>query len=147
MSRILDITVVTASFDDIIEEYIQNGLEKALAKYTVTPGQFRKLIAINSAAASKYTQARIDRADALADQVVNIADTENNWGKARNMIEARKWVAAKLYPKVYSDRLDVHVTETVDIKSALVEARSRVATPYSPLVLDIPPANSLDDLL
>lgn len=36
-----------------------------------------------------------------------------------------KWLAGKLMPKMYGDRIDVNVSTTVDISGALAEARSR----------------------
>ncbi len=70
-----------------------------------------------------YTRAREDQADTLADQIIDIADeasttvksqdgfTEvvfDNTAIARNRlrVEARKWVAAKLKPKKYGDKIE-----------------------------------------
>jgi len=54
-----------------------------------------------------YARAREDQADWHADEIVAIADTETDAAKARNRIDARKWKAAKLKPKVYGDRVNV----------------------------------------
>ena len=64
----------------------------------------------------QYARAREDQAESLADEIVSIADqmppmtdsgsTDSghvSWQK--NRIEARKWVAAKLKPKKYSDKI------------------------------------------
>lgn len=74
-----------------------------------------------------YTRAREERADLIADEVLSIADApldvpaadddsdnpadKSKFRKAleqrRQMIDARKWAAAKLNPKVYSDRTNL----------------------------------------
>jgi hypothetical protein len=51
-----------------------------------------------------YAHAREARADMIADQVIDIADTEPDANKARVRIDARKWYAAKLNPKRYGNR-------------------------------------------
>lgn len=70
--------------------------------------------------ADMYARAREDQADSLADEIQAIADEmpmeiTDDKGKTRfdsayvqwqkNRVDARKWIAAKLKPKKYSDRL------------------------------------------
>ena len=75
--------------------------------------------------AEKYTRAREDQADTLADEIQAIADETPELNPVydkngelikiemhnayiqwqRNRIDARKWIASKLKPKKYSDRL------------------------------------------
>lgn len=73
-----------------------------------------------------YTRAREDQADTLADEIIAISDDsandtyENEEGKtltnqevvarARLRVDARKWVAAKLKPKKYGDKLTSEVS-------------------------------------
>jgi len=52
-----------------------------------------------------YARAREDQADTLADEIAEIADTEDDPNKARVRIDARKWVAAKLKPRKYGDKM------------------------------------------
>lgn len=76
-----------------------------------------------------YTRAREMQADTLADEIIEISDTErettsrteclngdgsytmastsDNHNRTRQMIDARKWKASKLAPKKYGDKLDV----------------------------------------
>lgn len=72
----------------------------------------------------QYTRARNDQADHFADEIVEIADTEKDWGKARVRIDARKWVAGKQRPKKYGDKVQltggdgegpIEVKETVEV--------------------------------
>ena len=55
----------------------------------------------------QYTRAREEQADFYADEITEIADTEEDPNKARVRIDARKWVASKLKPKKYGDKIDV----------------------------------------
>ena len=55
----------------------------------------------------RYTRAREQQADKLAEEIVDIADTEPDPNKARIRVDARKWVAAKLKARVYGDRIQV----------------------------------------
>ena len=57
-----------------------------------------------------YTRAREERADLLADEILLIADTEDDPNKARVRIDARKWWAAKVNPKSYGDKADLNVS-------------------------------------
>ena len=54
-----------------------------------------------------YAHAREDQADTLADEIVDIADNceRDDANKARLQVDARKWVAAKLKPKRYGDKV------------------------------------------
>jgi hypothetical protein len=71
-----------------------------------------------------YTRAREDQADTLADEIIDIADdathdttvnpetgyecANTEWlARSRLRVEARKWVASKLKPKKYSDKLNL----------------------------------------
>lgn len=57
--------------------------------------------------ASRYARAREECADHFADEIVEIADKATDPQKARVQIDARKWVAAKLKPQKYGDRVNV----------------------------------------
>lgn len=81
-----------------------------------------------------YARAREAQADALFDEILDIANTPITGEKTkvdkdgnviemtkadmiehrRLQIDARKWIAAKLRPKVYGDKLDVDVTGALD---------------------------------
>lgn len=90
--------------------------------------------------ADRYARAREAQADTIFDEILQIADdARNDWmerrgeddagwvangehiQRSRLRIEARKWMAGKLRPKVYGDKLDVDVQgaikiERVDVK-------------------------------
>lgn len=72
---------------------------------------------------NKYARAKEDQADFLAEEMLSIADdgtndtTQNDFGKeienrewtnrSRLRVDTRKWIASKLKPKRWGDRLDV----------------------------------------
>jgi hypothetical protein len=82
----------------------------------------------------QYARAREAQADALFDEIIDIANTPITGEKTkvdkdgnviemtkadmiehrRLQIDARKWVAGKLRPKVYGDKLDVDLTGALD---------------------------------
>ena len=93
-----------------------------------------------------YDQAIGDRADKLAEEIIELADAQMPEGlegamasawvqQKRVQVDARKWVASKLKPKVYGDRLDVSVTDTrISVLDALKEAKQRVITDQTNVV-------------
>lgn len=70
-----------------------------------------------------YARAREDQADFYAEEIIDIADEEKDANLARVRIDARKWKAGKLKPKVYGDRLNLDQDLTVRIEPAQRRAR------------------------
>jgi len=68
----------------------------------------------------RYEQAKEESADALADEMLDIADdSERDYTeegrvntehvqRARLRVDTRKWIASKLKPKKYGDKLDLN---------------------------------------
>lgn len=86
-----------------------------------------KFVHADPSRSEMYARAREDRADVLVDEIVAISDEEtielkqtdagtialfDKTAVARNRlrVDARKWVAAKLRPRVYGDKLEVEGT-------------------------------------
>ena len=93
----------------------------------------------------QYEIALVSRADALAEDILDIVDNgSNDWIKnndpdnpgyksngehiqrSRLRVEARKWIAAKMQPKKYGDRIHQEVTTYKDMSETLERARKRV---------------------
>jgi hypothetical protein len=95
---------------------------------------------------ARYEKALQDRADRLAEEILEISDAEPPAGleaaamsawvaDKRLRVDARKWVAAKLQPKRYGDRIDVAVTDTrISVLDALTQAKQRVLQDNSDVV-------------
>lgn len=54
---------------------------------------------------TQYAQAREDQADHWADEIIDIADEAEDAALAKVRVDARKWVACKLKPKAYGDKV------------------------------------------
>ena len=76
-----------------------------------------------------FALARQEGLDNLADDLLDIPDTCDDILKARLKSENTKWLLSKRKPQVYGERLDLHVNQTVDISTALKEARARTVLP------------------
>lgn len=82
-----------------------------------------------------YTVAREVQAESHADEIVAIADEDENPARAKLRIDARKWVASKLKPKKYGnfDRLELS-GKTETIVSIDEQTMQRVADRLSSLL-------------
>lgn len=107
---------------------IENGesLKSAAKIEGITPQDFTKYLKGDKEATLAYDRAKELRADLLADEIIEIADEESDAAKARNRIDARKWIASKHYSKRYGDRIDLNVSMQIDIAATLEEARGRL---------------------
>lgn len=55
---------------------------------------------------TKYTRAREQQADYLAEEIIGIADEKlSDPQRSRLQVDARKWYAGKLRPKKYGDKI------------------------------------------
>jgi hypothetical protein len=93
-----------------------------------------------------YEKAIESRADRLAEEILELADEQmpdglegplaSAWVQQKRMqVDARKWVASKLKPKVYGDRIDVAVTDNrISVMDALKDAKQRVLNDESNVV-------------
>ncbi len=80
-------------------------------------------LASNPAAAEQYARARERQADHYAEEIIAIADespgqTEHGTDAGavahqRLRVDARKWVASKLKPKVYGDKIQQELSGSV----------------------------------
>ena len=90
--------------------------------------------------AERYRAAMELRADALADEIAAIADQAipdglhgsdaSAWVQQQRLrVDSKKWLACKLFPRRYADRVevDVAVDQRLSIIGALAAANNRVA--------------------
>lgn len=54
--------------------------------------------------AEQYARAKEEQADTFADEMLDIADTEEDVQRAKLKVDVRKWIASKMKPKRYGDR-------------------------------------------
>jgi hypothetical protein len=87
---------------------------------------------------ARYEEACEDRADRLAEELLELADEPIPQGldgpgksawvqKLRLQVDTRKWIACKLKPRQYGERVDVAVQQTsISIMAALGAAEKRL---------------------
>lgn len=115
-------------FDRICERIADGESLRAICADQGMPSKSNvfRWLAANKDAADQYARARDAQADAIFDEILDIADNAvNDWmethgaddvgyrangehiQRSKLRIEARKWMAGKLRPKVYGDKLDL----------------------------------------
>jgi len=114
------------------------SLTTALKEPGISYSHAQRLIDADPALAEAYETAKKTRASRLAEEIIELSDAPipdhlqgveiSAWvNQKRLQVDARKWVAAKLYPRVYGDKIDVSVRdERISVLDALEAARSRV---------------------
>ena len=75
----------------------------------------------------QYARAKAEQADTIFQEVLDIADNATNEDVqvARLQIDARKWMAGKLKPKVYGDKMQNETTMSIDGTLELVKRIAR----------------------
>lgn len=87
-------------------------------------------LAIHKTFSDQYARARETQADVIADEILHIADTTSDPVKARVQIDSRKWLAGKMLPKVYGDKVTNEHTGT-DGGAIVHEVRRTIVRPGS----------------
>ena len=105
-----------AAQEEICERIAQGESLTAICKDAHTPHYITTLRWLNEEPvfASNYARAREDQADHYAEEIIAIADTEEDAAKARVRVDARKWVASKLKPKKYGEKLDLNHSGSIE---------------------------------
>jgi len=108
-ARPLEFSQATA---DAICEQLADGISlRTICKAAKMPARSTvfKWLANVPEFADQYARAREAQADTMFEDVLDIADTATpeEVQVARLRVDARKWMAGKLRPKVYGDKLDV----------------------------------------
>ncbi len=104
-----------SSYTDSVADAILNRIAGGEALYRICkddgmpdPVTVRNWLATRPDFLTKYARAREAQADTLADEILQIADDDATDPQSRRVrVDARKWLAGKLRPKVYGDKLDV----------------------------------------
>ena len=116
---------------------------KSLSSVLREPGMppwatFNRMLRSNEQLRVAYDKAVQDRADKLADEIIELSDAvmpeglrgpeASAWVQQKRLqVDARKWVASKLKPRTYGDRIDVSVVDQrISVIDAINEAQARV---------------------
>lgn len=111
-------------------------------------GTVFRWLAANKAFSDQYARAREAQADCLFDDILEIADDGRNdtytddegrvrtdhdvIARSRLRVDARKWMAGKLKPKVYGDKVDVN--HGVQPENPLASLLAKVSGTALPIV-------------
>lgn len=105
-----------------------------MPSYELARNQIREIPEIKAA----YEAAVEDRGAMLAEELIDLADTpipegldpasRSAWVQhLRVRLDTRKWIASRVYRKVYGDKVDVEVQHNVvDLKAAMEAGQARV---------------------
>lgn len=110
-----------AKGDSVTKICEENGMPSERAFYYWLESDEKRL--------QSYTHARDMQAEKIFSEIIDIADTEEDPTKARVRIDARKWVAGKLKPKKYGDKLDVEHNMSEDLAALMDSRRNRANEP------------------
>jgi len=124
------------TFDEICEQIADGKSLREICQAENMPNKssvFRWL-AKYPVLCDQYARAREAQADAIVDEILSIADDAStdfmerqtdagaSWAvngehiqRSRVRIDARKWLAGKLRPKVYGEKLDLNHTGAVNV--------------------------------
>ena len=95
----------------------------------------------------KYARAREIRSDKLGNEMIEIADSDDDPAKVRNRLDARKFVVSRMSPKSWGDRLGVDVEHSgsvaLPIQMVVCLAGSPDAAQPCQPVIDVTPTNSI----
>lgn len=85
----------------------------------------------------RYEQARQEGLEHLADGLITAHKDEVDVQRARLKSDNAKWLLSKRKPNIYGDKVDIHVSQTIDISDALREAKARALPLNSVDVIDV----------
>ena len=117
---------------DMIITAVSNGhpLHRAAAAADLSLAVFHEVLSSVRELAVRYARAREIMSDVEADEAKEIADNPDlDPQHAKNRIDIRKWRSSKHNSRVYGDRVDLNVQQSISISEALTDARLRLMRP------------------
>lgn len=98
------------TFDDICKRICEGESLNSICKEKGMPskGVFLGWTNDDKDLADQYARSMEQRAELYAEDIIRIADDESlDINRARLMVDSRKWVACKLKPRRYGDKIDL----------------------------------------
>lgn len=120
------------------------SLSQICAALQISERTFYRIQRADPDFAKKAAEARVNSANQLADQLRTMYDGAETMAEAaiaRGKSENIRWLASKLAPDTYGERIDVNVKATVDLTKVLEAANNR-ALPYIGIERNVTPALS-----
>lgn len=109
----IDLAVKGEPIKRIIEEILTT--EKAFWLYRQQHPDFK----------NAFEHARQEGMEQMADGLITAADDYVDVQRGRLKSDNVKWLLSKRKPEIYGDKVDIHVSQTIDITAALAEAKAR----------------------
>jgi len=124
-----------SKFDEVLKiiSTSHNGVHTACRTVHISTNSFYDWLNLNDDNQLRYASAREAQADLLVEEMVQIADDSSNdtkyvirdgqqielenteWtNRSKLKVDTRKWIAAKLRPKKYGDKLDVSTSIKIE---------------------------------
>lgn len=75
-----------------------------------------------------FEHARQEGLEQMADGLITAADDYVDVQRGRLKSDNVKWLLSKRKPEIYGDKVDIHVSQTIDITAALTEAKARAVS-------------------
>ncbi len=116
------LTTALAIMDEICDRIAEGQSLRFICEsnHLPTTTTIKRWLRENEDFRAQYARAREEQANHYADVIVEISDTEKDAALARVRVDARKWVASKLLPKVYGDRQQLEMSGSIDIRAFLL---------------------------
>lgn len=115
----------------------QISLKEALSLQGIGMFEFFQHLEKNADDRQLFELARQMSVEQCVDDMLGLIDSANNkleLDKASLKIATTKWLAEKIIPKTYGQKLDIKVEKTLDIRGILEEARQRVQSVIIPVI-------------
>lgn len=118
----------------ICERIAEGASLRSICRDEAMPAQSTvfKWLVQQPAFAEQYAHAREAQADALADEIIDIADDgkrdsykdadgvehvdHDHIARARLRVDSRKWIASKLKPKKYGEKQDINLSGDITVE-------------------------------
>lgn len=105
------------------------GYKDACKRSGISERRFQVLRVEKPAFSGAVSRARRLAQDLKVDSMEEIARTEPDNQRAKNILDTIKWTASKVDKEQYGDKLQVDHQVTVNIGEALANARARISRP------------------
>lgn len=115
--------VTSDQADEVIASIAAGAsLRRSLEERGIAYATWYRAMEADATIAERYARAKEAQADALADEIVDIADGrdgDKDAASRRVRVDARKWVAAKLRPKVWGEKVQHEHEGGIDVTHKL----------------------------
>lgn len=106
--------------DRICEEIAEGHSLRSICSASNMPAKSTvfRLLAVDAEFRDRYARAREAQADHLFDEIMEIADdSTEDVNRSRLKVDARKWAAGKLRPKVYGEKAEVALSGEIGVRT------------------------------